>query len=313
LETQLASYRVSRPEADGENTLMMAGPTVESADPVEAADSNQTMLKQPDPIEPADPNQAMLKQPDPIEAEDPNQTMMKQSGPIEAVDPNQTMMKQPDPVPGPGSFDEFFKSTPVAEQASSPSPMRSRSVASNSGLGSLIEKLIREDVGDEPPIMEGPVEEFFTLESIRLLRQVEKVITRLAREFNQLYDMNTMLPDTGGNFRSFAAQILLNPSGQDERQKLVDYLDQIRRWLGVTLAANRNAARRMVVELKADLSPAGLTQEKGVPLWRQLSGTQGAEFWNRAQQALIELDDEAIEDRLDAFAKEFAIGVMEPK
>lgn len=239
----------------------------------------------------------------------------------------------PDPVAvapqeGVPSFSDFFNVAPAAIPEPTPVPATRPAVApvpaqvpapihspatsrDRVGIMQMIDGLVRDDVGDHLPIIQGPIEEFFTLESFRLLRQVERVITRLAREFKQLYDMTTMLPDSEGNFRSLAAEVLMDPDNGDQRQRLVDYLDDLRRWLGVSLAANRKAATRFVVELKRDLSEEGLALDEPVPSWMKALGKDSAEYWRRVQDYLKGLDEDKIEERLEKYAKEFAIEVME--
>lgn len=212
------------------------------------------------------------------------------------------------PVPArPPSEDRSPKSGPApAASTGGPPPQRDRA-----RVLEMIDKLISEDVGDRLPIIQGSVEEFFTLESFRLLRQVEKVVTRIARDFKELYDMKTLLPDSEGNFRTLAADVLTDPDNREARQRLVNYLDDLRRWLGVSLAATRKAALRFTNELKRDLSLGGLTEERAIPAWKKLLGQEGAELWNRTREYLRGLDGDRIEERLDDYAKEFASEVMD--
>lgn len=224
-----------------------------------------------------------------------------------------TKPKAPDGLP---SFDEFFSvykaaagapapqpGVPPSTPKAAPAPVRH---GDRQAVLDMIDRLIREDVGGRTPLMEGPVEQFFTLESFRLLRQVEKVITRIARDFVQLYEMKTMLPGQGGNFRSLAANVLVAPNDRPAREQLVKYLDQLCRWLGVSLAANRHSALKFAAELRERLSPEGLTRKKPIPVLVKTLGLRNAELWRRAHERLSAMTSSVVEDRLEEYVREFA-------
>ncbi len=231
----------------------------------------------------------------------------------------------PDGLP---TFEKFFEglgaaeappepAAPPASAAPATQPAAVPAPASPAPAGQRRERIIRmiddlvaEDVQGRPPVIEGAVEEFFTLESFRLLRQVEKVITRLARDFVQLYDMRTQLPDTDGNFRSLAAEVLNDPLDAQARRQLVDYLEDLCRWLGVSLAANRKAAQRFAQDVKSDLTADALSEDEPVPVWLKLLGQEHAVLWKRTRTYLRRLSDDEVSDRLERYAKEYADEVM---
>lgn len=183
----------------------------------------------------------------------------------------------------------------------------------------LIDRLVKRDVKSEERLLQAPVEEFFIVESFRLLRMIETLVTRLAREFRDLRDDKTELPERAGNFRSLTADVLAFPDDRMARQRLVDYLDELGRWLGVSVTAYRRAAFRFAEELKRDLTPEGLTREAeddesvggAIPAWVKCLGREGAEYWRRAQAYLRDLDREHAEERIDALAAMYADREME--
>jgi pSer/pThr/pTyr-binding forkhead associated (FHA) protein len=220
---------------------------------------------------------------------------------------------EPGKAPTPPSTPPLRDTAPIPSPVPRPAPKPVDPVTerNRARVLEMIDQLISEDVGDRLPIIQGSVEEFFTLESFRLLRQVEKVVTRIARDFKELYDMKTMLPDADGNFRTLAAEVLTDPSNREVRQRLVNYLDELRRWLGVSLAANRKAAVRFAEEVKRDLTVEGLTEDRPIPTAVKLLGQEGAEYWKRTREYLRGLDGDRTEERLDNYAREFASEKMD--
>jgi hypothetical protein len=232
---------------------------------------------------------------------------------------------EPEPAaPDPGAlpnFAEFFGSYQAAPPAPAPAtpgappqpraqPVPAHQVAHGSSANrqavlDMIDRLVREDVTDISPLMQGPVEQFFTMESFRLLRQVEKVISRVARDFVQLYEMKTMLPGEVGNFRSLSADVLVQPDDPHAREKLVKYLEELSRWLGVSLVANRHSALKFVHEVRRELGREALTQGNPIPKPLKMLGQEHAELWRRAERYLTRLTNNVAEDRLEDYVREF--------
>src|SRR6185436_17228253 len=112
---------------------------------------------------------------------------------------------------------------------------------------------------------EASSEEFLVVEQFRLVRHVERIVTRLAGDFIQLYHANTMLPDVGGNLRELVARAVDSTGDTDARRELLEYFTQLSRWLVASLGAHRKAATRFAESLKTDLSESALVANAPIP------------------------------------------------
>jgi ribosomal protein L18E len=154
-------------------------------------------------------------------------------------------------------------------------------------------------------------EEFVVLEALRFLRGAEKLVTRAAGEMIQLYHQQTKLPDVGGNFRSLTRGVLDDPDGRGPRGELARYLEQLSRWLVVSLGAHRKAALEFVAQLKQELSEQALSEKRAMPALRIVAGQREAELWRRVCEHLKELSPEIIEDRIEKLSRDTAGGLLD--
>lgn len=175
-----------------------------------------------------------------------------------------------------------------------------------SGVGNLLRTLVDDDIGARAPLLRGAPDEFLVLEQFRFLRQVERVVTRMAAEFIQLYQAHTVLPDTEGNFRGLASAVFVDPASLSARQELVKYVEELSKWLVVSLAAHRSAAARFAEQLKSDLSERALIGDKQIGGLTKLVGKSEAELWRRASAYLRELTPDTVDDRLEKLARDAA-------
>jgi hypothetical protein len=125
----------------------------------------------------------------------------------------------------------------------------------------------------------------------------------MASDFIQLYDQQTILPDVSGNLRDLLAVVIEKGGEAAPRERLVGYLDEMRRWLVVALGANRRAAERFVEELRSDLSERGLTAERPISALKKMTGGADAELWSRACEYLKRLTADVVEERLQHLAR----------
>jgi len=166
----------------------------------------------------------------------------------------------------------------------------------------LIARLAHEDVlgvvlGDD-----SSLHDFLILEAFRFLRRVEKVVTRMAGELIQLYQLNTILPDVEANLRTALRELAAQPDDPQARAQLTDYLHELGRWLIVALGSYRKAAARFADVLREDLSEEALTRSAPI---RGLRNKE-AELWRRACQYLQELTPDFQTERIEKYAREAA-------
>ncbi|MCC7011425.1 MAG: FHA domain-containing protein [Planctomycetes bacterium] len=186
-------------------------------------------------------------------------------------------------------------------------PPSSRPAATQVGL---LRRLL-----DSDPTLHGsnlavPADEFLITEQYVCFRRVEKVITRAAAEFLQIYNDNTFLPGTdGANYRRQAAAVLDAPTDEEARRELARYMELIAKWLGASVQAYRRAASRFVDELRGELSEAGLTKGKPVGGLGLAWGVK-AELWDRSQAHLRQLSSTSIEERMEKLAREEASSIV---
>ncbi|MCC6785653.1 MAG: FHA domain-containing protein [Planctomycetes bacterium] len=192
------------------------------------------------------------------------------------------------------------------EASAKGSPPVVLSTAGNDAAQTLLRAIVDEDVDARTPLFDDPLEYFVLLESFRFLRQVERLVTRMAGDFIQLYEQRTMLPDVSGNLRRLLGSALATPDEERPRRELVAYLDELRKWLVVALGANRRAAERFVEEVRSDLSERALTADKPIPSIKKLTGMADGELWLRASTYLKRLTADVVEERLQQLSRSCA-------
>ncbi len=174
----------------------------------------------------------------------------------------------------------------------------------------IFQVVVKDDVEGlvRPPA--GPVEEFLLIESVRLLRQVERVVTRVAGDLIQLFQLQTILPDTAGSFRDIVAELLSDPGREGPRRQLVEYFETLGRWLVASLGAHRKAAVLFAAKVKEDLSERSLTARDPLPPYARVPMMAGNELWRRAQTYLTNLSPDAIDEGIDQLAREQAQRIL---
>jgi pSer/pThr/pTyr-binding forkhead associated (FHA) protein len=178
------------------------------------------------------------------------------------------------------------------------------------GVRGILQVVASKDIEGLPRTLSGPAEEFVVAESVRLLRNVERVVTRVAGDLIQLFQLQTMLPDTQGNYRIIVAELLADANDRGARDRLVAYLETLGRWLVASIGAHRKAALLFAEGLKAELSQEGLTADEPLPAVKRVAGLAGVELWRRAQQALKQLTPQVMDERIDALAREQAQQIL---
>jgi hypothetical protein len=196
-------------------------------------------------------------------------------------------------------------------KAAGPAP---RSSAAGGGALRIVALVVEQDVEKLAAEDAATSEEFFVLETLRFLRQAERLVTRIARALVQLLDQHTVLPDMGGeNFRSLTKRVLAQPEDAAARRNLAEYLKELSRWLAAVFAAQRKAAVDLALELKQELTEEALTQGRPISALKKVSGQGEAELWKRASDHLKELSQERIEDRLEKLTRHTAQLFLESK
>jgi hypothetical protein len=203
---------------------------------------------------------------------------------------------------------------PQAAPKGTPGPVGSRkavqAAAAEGGASEsarrILSTLVEKDVEGLLRPSGGPAEEFVLIESVRLLRQVERVVTRVAGDLIQLFLLKTMLPDTVGSYRDIVGKLLEAPGDAAERDRLVEYLETLGRWLVASIGAHRKAAVLFASKLKEELSEKSLTAKDPLPSYARVPMIAGGELWRRAQQYLSTLSPDSIDERIDALAREQA-------
>ncbi|HTF87974.1 MAG TPA: FHA domain-containing protein [Planctomycetota bacterium] len=187
--------------------------------------------------------------------------------------------------------------------------------APTSNVRALLARLAKDDVDRQEPLLTASVEEFLVVEQFRLVRNVERIVTRMAGDVIQLFDGKTMLPDLQGgerltNLRQMITHLCESPEDSDARAKLLEYSALLSRWLVASLGAPRKAATSFAHKLKSDLTEGALTAQTPIPTFRRLSGQADAELWRRVGVYLRELTPDMIEDRLEKLSRAAALELV---
>jgi len=157
---------------------------------------------------------------------------------------------------------------------------------------------------------DGPVEDFLMIESLRLLRHVERVVTRVAGDLIQLFQLQTMLPDTIGTYRDLVGDLLSGSKGDQARDQLVEYFETLGRWLVASIGSHRQAAVLFAEKIKQDLSEKSLVAREPLPSYARVPMLAGNELWHRTQEYLTALSPDAIDEGIDNLAREQAQRIL---
>lgn len=184
--------------------------------------------------------------------------------------------------------------------------------AAEDGESSLLLDLITHDANSFQPRFTGSVSEFYTLESFRLIRNVETVVTRLAGELTSRLGLNTVLPDgeDGQNLRAILGDLVVTPDVRELREELLEYNQRLLQWLFLAYNTYKTASFELVKEIREALRPVVLRKRGPIPKLYELTKLEDLVYWRRAQEYLEDLSPNYVLDRLDALARESAKGLL---
>ncbi|MDG1048872.1 MAG: hypothetical protein P8R46_01570, partial [Planctomycetota bacterium] len=202
-------------------------------------------------------------------------------------------------------LDELANLRTRVESAGAPSIPAVSPGASSQALA-LLARAAREDVTELPTDVRLPTEEFLALELFRFVRHGEKVVTRLAGQFIQLYNPTTMLPGSERTLRELTEELVQTGDDANLRVEFTDYLGKLTEWLGAAIHAYPQAAEAYAFQLREQLSEASLTKDDPIPTLKRLSGQSEGELWERASKVLNRLSDETVRDGVESLAREMA-------
>lgn len=201
---------------------------------------------------------------------------------------------------------------PAAEpRRAAPAPAQPAAPAAPVAAGgcdarAVFRRIAEQDVEGLKRVSGAPVEEFLLVETLRLLRHVERVVTRVAGDLIQLFQLQTMLPDTSGSFRDIVGDCLSDPGRETARRQLVEYFETLGRWLVAALGAHRKAAVLFAAKIKDDLSEKSLVAREPLPPYARVPMMAGNELWRRVQTYLAALSPDAIDEGVEKLAREQA-------
>lgn len=175
---------------------------------------------------------------------------------------------------------------------------------------SLIRKAARDDIDALAPDPTRPPVDFLAMELFRFMRVGERFITRMTGGFHQILEPSTMMPGTEWTLRELTIAVI-DSEDPAARSDFLEYMDHMQRGLLVSEQAYLRAAERFAFELREELSERGLTAGDPIPRLKRLSGQAEGELWERATRTLAELSDETVRDRVQRFARETALELIE--
>ncbi|MEM9379940.1 MAG: FHA domain-containing protein [Planctomycetota bacterium] len=174
----------------------------------------------------------------------------------------------------------------------------------------LIRQAARDDVDALEPDLTRPPVDFLAMELFRFMRTSERFITRLTGTLYQILDPSTIMPGLEKNLRELTLAVVESEE-PGPRTEFLEYLSQLQRGMLVSEQAYRRSAERFAFELREELSERGLTSDDPIPRLKRLSGQAEGELWERARKHLDELSDETVRDRVERFARESALDLLE--
>ncbi len=202
-------------------------------------------------------------------------------------------------------LDELANLRTKVESAGTPSVPAAKPGASSRALA-LLARAAREDITELPTDVRLPNEEFLALELFRFVRHGEKIVTRLAGQFIQLYNPTTMLPGSEKTLRVLTEELVETEGDASLRGEFTDYLEKLTEWLGAAIHAYPQAAEAYAFQLREQLSEASLTKDDPIPTLKRLSGQSEGELWERASKVLNRLSDETVRDGVETLARKMA-------
>jgi hypothetical protein len=196
---------------------------------------------------------------------------------------------------------------PATRVADAPAPAARVDVPAGAcDVRTILRRFVEADAEGLPRATKCTVEEFVLVESVRLLRQVERVVTRVAGDLIQLFRLQTMLPETSGTYREIVSALLDERPGSGAREDLAEYLEKLGRWLVASIGAHRKAAVLVVTRIKDDLSEKSLVAKDPLPPYARVPMIAGNELWRRVQDYLATLSPDTIDERVEELAREQA-------
>ncbi|MEM1452974.1 MAG: FHA domain-containing protein [Planctomycetota bacterium] len=174
----------------------------------------------------------------------------------------------------------------------------------------LIRQAARDDVDALEPDLGRPPVDFLAMELFRFMRTSERFITRLTGTLYQILDPSTIMPGLEKNLRELTLAVV-ESDDPGPRTEFLEYLTQLQRGMLVSEQAYRRSAERFAFELREELSERGLTSGDPIPRLKRLAGQAEGELWERAQKHLEELSDETVRDRVERFARDSALDLLE--
>lgn len=193
-----------------------------------------------------------------------------------------------------------------APVAPAPAPIPAPAAAPRAPQSALLPSLVESDLDKVEPPFAGDLDGFLLFVSVRFLRAVERLVTYTAREFVEVLEMRTMLPDADANFRGRLADLLAAPQDVNMRRALDDYLKGLSRWLVAGLAAHKKAAKEFALGVKGALTEEALTASSPIPAIKKLAGQREAELWKRTVQYMNSLTKDTVDDRIEKLARDAA-------
>lgn len=188
-----------------------------------------------------------------------------------------------------------------------PPPPAAHVAPLSGSVPALLIRLMRSDSPERSTLLKAAPEEVVICELFRCLRSFERVVTRAAGEFEQIFDQRTMLPDSDcKNLRSLGLELLEDASSESARADFVAYLDELARWQAAALQAHRIAASNFAHGLREELSATALTKDKPISAGLKVLGLDDGELWRRASAYLRDLSAGTIDDRLEKMSREEA-------
>lgn len=195
-------------------------------------------------------------------------------------------------------------------ESGGPAPVPASKPGTPAQTLALLGRAAREDVTELPTDVRLPAEEFLALELFRFVRHGEKVVTRLAGQFIQLYNPQTMLPGAERTLRQLTEELVETGEDTSLRVEFTEYLEKMNEWLGAAIHAYPQAAEAYALQLRDQLSEAKLTEGDPIPTLKRLSGQSEGELWERAKKVLNRLSDETVRDGVERLARDLAEGFM---
>lgn len=153
--------------------------------------------------------------------------------------------------------------------------------------------------------------DFLALELLRYARTSERFVSRLAGDYFQLLSGGTIMPGMQSSLGELVTAVVDAGGDPGPRAEFLEYIQKLQHWLLASHSAYSNAAEKVAIELRDNLTEKSLTDSEPIPRFKVMAGQKDGELWTRARRILDDVSSEMVRGKVEDVARAHAIEIVE--